>query len=806
MKIHGFVEGLFAAAVLMFPAPAARAAHDDTSFDPQAQARLHTIEMNKPAQDFFEGAVLGNGGMGVIVCTRPDSVVIHFGHNDVWDIRVAEQNKDKLLTFEDVWSRVKADTPEDRAWFAQYCKMARENYAEPYPRPWPCGTAMFGFDRRKAELLGHRVRIDTGICEVLFLVEGRSARMEVFADMNADRLWMRMVDADGRAVPAPFDRVRLIPESGMAATTTSTRDVLSFYQVLPVLGEAREKDKALRAAVRVSGRLDPAFEPDGPFVGCVQLEHGLARDLSAKALAVPPATPDHCAKASAASLLVWKEYWRRAGVRLGDEFLEGIWYRNLYFLACAVRPGVTCPGLFANWSYRDIGTAWHGDYHMNYNTEQPFWVTFSANHVERHLPYVDLVHFLLPISRQWARDYYRLPGAFFPHSAYPVEMTMMPYPVPTWGGEVCETPWAVQSLWWHYLYTMDVSFLRDRAFEPIRDAVAFLNAYMRRPDAHGPQWKDDKFHIYPTVVPELHGLKPDPRFCADCLVDLTLTKFVFRAYLKACERLGIEQQETALMRDVREILDHFPEYPTAQSEHGTVFVSVAGESPEQVYNTPNPLMAVFPGEEIGLHSPPETLRTAVNTWHNHRNEGGNELVFLNLQGARLGLLDLERFKRQVNYCRMPNGTCADMVLQSGGRYSDDTDYGFMARMGIWFENFSLPVVINECLMQSYTGQIRLFPNWDLDRVAVFQDLRAAGAFLVSAACGSGRVEWVRVRAEAGGPLQIINPWPGDVEVLRGSVSQVLKGPLLRLDTRAGEQIRLRPRDTAAGSSPGAQRQ
>jgi len=323
--------------------------------------------------------------------------------------------------------------------------------------------------------------------------------------------------------------------------------------------------------------------------------------------------------------------------------------------------------------------------------------------------------------------------------------------------------------------------------------VAFLNAYMRRPDAHGSQWKDAKFHIYPTVVPELHGLRPDPRFCADCLVDLTLTKFVFKAYLDACGRLGVEQQESALMRDVREILDHFPAYPTAPSERGTVFVSVAGESPEQVYNTPNPLMAVFPGEEIGLHSPPELLRIAVNTWHNHRNEGGNELVFLNLQGARLGLLDLERLKRQVNYCLMPNGTCTDMVLQSGGRYADDTNYAFMARMGIWFENFSLPVVINECLMQSYTGQIRLFPNWNLDRGATFQDLRAVGAFLVSARCGGGRVVWVRVRAEAGGRLRVINPWPGDVEAACGNKVYVLKGPLLELDMKAGEQIRFRPR-------------
>jgi len=760
-------------------------------FDPQERAGRHTIEMHKPAQDFFEGGVLGNGGLGAIVRTRPDSVFINFGHNDVWDIRVAENNKDKLATFDQVWGHLKRGTPEDKAWYDAYCKIMRENYAQPYPRPWPCGSLLLGFDRRKAELIGHRVRIDTGVCEVFFIVEGKPARLEVFTDMKADRLWIRMADADGKPIRAPFDRVRLMPEQGMATTTASTADALSFRQVLPVLGENRAKDKALRVSVRVSGKVEPALEQSGPFVACVELNQGPAGNVPEGAAVVPAPTLSNYDAASAGSVAAWKGYWGRSGVQLADEFLERIWYHNLYFLNCSVRPGATCPGLFANWNYRNIGTAWHGDYHTNYNLEQPFWVTFSSNHVDKHLPYVDFVHFLLPVSRDWAKNYYELPGAFFPHSSYPVEMTMMPYPVPTWGGEVCETPWVVQSLWWHYLYTMDRDFLRQRAFGPIREAVQFLNAYMRRPDAHGPQWNDDKFHIYPTVVPELHGLKADPAFSADCNVDLTLTKFVFKAYLEACKLLDVQGEEAKLMGEVREILDHFPDYPTVQSDRGKVFVSAAGETPDQVYNTPNPLMSVFPGEDVGLHSPKEQLEIAINTWRNHRNEGGNELVFLNLQGARLGVLDLEKFKRQINYCLVPNGTCADMVLQAGGRYSDETDYGFMDPMGIWFENFALPVVVNECLLQSYTGQLRLLANWPAGSEGQFQDLRAVGAFLVSARWSKGRVEWLRVKAEVGGPLKIINPWAGEVEVTRGESRAVLSGQLLEIATKPGEIILLK---------------
>ena len=302
---------------------------------------------------------------------------------------------------------------------------------------------------------------------------------------------------------------------------------------------------------------------------------------------------------------IWKEYWNKSGVKLSDQFLERMWYHNLYFLNCATKDGATTPGLFANWSYNNIGTAWHGDYHMNYNTQQPFWVTFSSNHLEKNLPYVNLIEFLMDVSTRWAKEYYELPGAYFPHSAYPVDMTMNPYPVPTWGWEVCETPWAVQGLWWHYLYSGDTEYLRTRAYGPIKAAVEFLVAYMKRPEASGPQWKDDKYHIFPTVPPELYGLRPGFKYNYDCNVDLSLTKFIFKAFIEAARVLNLEAKEKVLLKDIKDILSHFPEYPTAISkEYGKVLVSVPEEHDQVVYNVPNALFTVFPGEDHGLHSDP----------------------------------------------------------------------------------------------------------------------------------------------------------------------------------------------------------
>lgn len=783
------------------------------------QARKHSLRYDRPAATFFEGALLGNGALGAVVTTRPDAIVVHFGHNNVWDIRIAENHKDEIGTFEAIFARLKAipehyESLNEDAWYREYVEMAADNYSRPYPRPMPCGSLLLGFDPRLVEVLGHTLHLDSGLCDVDLLVAGARVTLQLFVEQQADRLWVRLKEPEDGGEPLPgaalIDRIKLIPDPetprelprrAVAADPDGHR--LAFRQTLPFAAAedgsggdaAHPLDRAFRLAVEASGAsafvvsggadADPQARVrlEAGFRLRVSLDEGLASSVPDAAEAAADAVDGSAGEAAFAraletSLASWRDYWSRSGVALEDEELERLWYRNLYFYNCSVSPNAACPGLFANWSYGKIGSEWHGDYHMNYNTQQPFWVAFSSNHAEKHLAYASMVDRVLPVSRLWARDYYGLRGAYFPHSAYPVEMSMMPYPVPHWGWEVCETPWTVQSLWWHYLYTMDREFLANRAFVPMKEAVLFMVDYMKRPDASGEAWGDDRYHIFPTVAPELYELTPGFRLNRDCIVDLTLTKFLLRAFERACAELGREAEEAELLGEVQDVLARFPAYPTAPSQRGTVFVSVPGEDPEVVYNLPNSLATVFPGEEHGLHSDAGTYAIAVNSYRNHRNEGGNDLVLYPLAAARLGQLDLERFKRQMNYCLLPNGTCTDRVLQSGGRYADTTSFDFMARMGVWFENFALPVVVNECLLQSYTGILRLFPNWPAEMRAEFRTLRAVGAFLVSARWEDGKVQWVEIYSEAGSPLRLYDPWNA--------------GRVIERETRAGETVRLTP--------------
>lgn len=786
----------------------------------------HNIERHSPATNFFEGAILGNGALGVVVTTRPDAVCLHFGHNNVWDIRIAENNREQLGTFKEIFAKadVIADTlptiHHDK-WFSDYLQLSAQNYNHPYPRPFPCGTLLLGFDRRNVELLGHKLDISTGLCTISLIEKGAHRHLHIFTDMEKDDVWLTLTDTLGNGAPSCFNRVHIIPDHTTPTEmpryiSCSNDSLLGFYQRLPrnIDGSLSEKDKAFSLQfisnyllltgthTTTLGIEEPLAEMERyvassnkEFVAVAQLREGSVCDTMFMNKKAPDKPTIESMKAvRAKSCNVWDEYWSKSAVSLDDKELEAIWYRNLYFFNCALKQGASCPGLFANWSYGNIGTAWHGDYHLNYNTQQPFWLTFSSNHLEKNLVYADFVDHLLPISRKWAQEYYGMRGAFFPHSAYPVEMTLHPYPVPDWGWEVFETPWTVQGLWWHYLYSADKEFLRQRAFVPIKDAVMFLVDYMSREDAHGKRWNDDKYHIFPSVPPELYGLQPGFRFNYDTQIDIALTRFIFKAYLQAVDDLRVKHSEKELVAQVKRILPSMPEYPTYQSkEYGRIFVSVPGEKDKIVYNVPATLTHVFPGEEYGIDTPDSIYQTLLNTVHAHSNEGGNDIVLLPLQKARLGVLDLQQFKRQVRYATLPNATVTDAVMQRGGRYNDNTDYMYMAEMGIWFENFALPAVINECLMQSYNGTIRLFPNWDLQNDAMFQTLRARGAFLVSTGVHNGKIEPVTILSEQGLRCSIINPWEGQrVQISSSEGEAWLSGEKLTFETKKGVSYTLTP--------------
>ncbi len=714
------------------------------------------------------------------------------------------------------------DSVENAAFFHEYLDSVGRSYSRPWPRPWPCGTVWIKWDPRWIEPASYRLNPANGVFELQLTIRNldghsRTSNLTGFVDRETGRIVVASEPLPNVSViysPAidrfrsgPFDGGHLeshpdeLPKPKLAYQVKQNVSEFSCSQYLPAVGPSENSPSPPRSEMdrnfSLYGRIQGAWQTSSiessesivfssSSTAPVRIDLAVAtpRDLllkrleaalpqgagSAEWITIPQAhafsADDLDTGASAAqsvaaasqipvselqrrSEMRWREFWSASAVRFEDETLERIWYHNQYFLACCLRKHKTAPGLFANWSSGDIGTAWHSDYHLDYNCQQVYLSVFSSNHVEMHQPYLELVENLLPMSEKFARESFNLPGAFFPLSAYPVPSQIVPYPVPPWGYQICMTPWAVQSLWWQFLYTQDAAYLA-RIYPILRAATQFLAAYLRKEE-------DGRYHVFPSISSENWGCTIDFKLNKDCILDLALIRFVLNATSNAALVLS---KDSEAREKWQEISNNLAAYPATEGPYGEVWLDIVNAPVEHVYNVPITLAPVFPGEEVGIGTGIPSLEIAKRTAATIRLEGGNDLVSQPLIRARLGVLDLDWFKGQIEYCMLPDGVSNDRVRQSGGRYSLSTDFDFMMRMGFWCENFAVPVVLNECMVQSYSGVIRLFPNTLNLGPARFEKLRCVGAFLVNAAFDGKTVTRFEVFSEKGTILRFANPWQG----------------------------------------------
>ncbi len=137
------------------------------------------------------------------------------------------------------------------------------------------------------------------------------------------------------------------------------------------------------------------------------------------------------------------------------------------------------------------------------------------------------------------------------------------------------------------------------------------------------------------------------------------------------------------------------------------------------------------------------------------------------------------------------------ILEYLRKHCRDHGYpnGYIFSGGGGLENAStVPVTVNEMLLQSHEGVLRLFPVWPKDKDARFGNLRAYGAFLVSSEWSKGRVQALRIESEKGRACTLQNPWPGHAVLLRrnGREGERLSGDTFIFKTVPGERIEVSP--------------
>ncbi|HPT33004.1 MAG TPA: hypothetical protein PLW67_14240, partial [Prolixibacteraceae bacterium] len=103
----------------------------------------------------------------------------------------------------------------------------------------------------------------------------------------------------------------------------------------------------------------------------------------------------------------------------------------------------------------------------------------------------------------------------------------------------------------------------------------------------------------------------------------------------------------------------------------------------------------------------------------------------------------------------------------------------------------LATAINESLLQSYDGILRVFPAFPADRNGRFT-LHAEGGFVVSSEIKSGEVQWICIESRLGNICQLALPWPKAVCRSNLGKKQRISGETATIKTSKNEVIAIIP--------------
>jgi hypothetical protein len=128
--------------------------------------------------------------------------------------------------------------------------------------------------------------------------------------------------------------------------------------------------------------------------------------------------------------------------------------------------------------------------------------------------------------------------------------------------------------------------------------------------------------------------------------------------------------------------------------------------------------------------------------------------------------------------RHPNGLIWAMAI---GNYGHS---------GAWTEMLGITAPLQEMMLQSFGGVLRMFPCWPNAVNARFRTFRTEGAFLVSGSWSEGNVASFEISSEKRGVCRFYSPWPGKprVETTEGTAVPVSDSAdnIYSFETEAGQ--------------------
>ncbi len=435
----------------------------------------------------------------------------------------------------------------------------------------------------------------------------------------------------------------------------------------------------------------------------------------------------------------WQKFFSASKVTLEDKEIEKFYNSSLYHLAGCMGNKEFPPGLFGNFITDDF-FPWAGDYHMNYNFEAPYYCIFSSNHPELFDGYMAPVNDMRNEAKRFAKMFgcngYALPVSFGPKALDVYSQKDCKEHGILFLGQKSHAAYACVIPIMHWFSEYDKDYAQKNYYDFVFNTAAFWEDYLvkekgryviRNDAAHEiPYYRGEKFNYF-THKGQIEAV--------NAINSLGLVKLLFNGVYDMAKELGLNAEKYPLWED---IINNLSDFPTFIKRGKKCFRYSKKGIRWRNENTVG-LQHIYPASQIGFSSGEKLLKIAKNTYFiNDRRLDDNGSNSYLPAGARIGVdpeFLIEGIRMNIKEFGLPNR----LFRHHGGGIEHLT---------------TIPATINEMLMQSYEGVIRLFPCWNKKASASFENLRADGAFLVSAKLESKRIESLKITSLKGRPCRV----------------------------------------------------
>ena len=447
-----------------------------------------------------------------------------------------------------------------------------------------------------------------------------------------------------------------------------------------------------------------------------------------------------------------------------DPSLVALLYQyGRYLLISSSRPGTQPANLQGIWNDR-MAPPWDSKYTININTEMNYWPSEMTNLSECTEPLVKLVEELAVTGVKVAKEHYNLPG-WVTHHNTDIWRGAAPINNSDHGIWVTGGAWLCQHLWWHYEYTGDINYLREKAYPPMREASRFFTGYLV-PDPNNPEWLISG----PSNSPEIGGLVMGPT------MDHQIIRELFSNTIEAARLLGIDADFTLELIELKSKIA-----PNQIGQHGQLQEWLEDrDDPTNEHRHVSHLWGLHPGSEIHPLTTPE-LAEACKVTLSHRGDGGTGWSRAWKINFWARLLEGDHAFLLLRNLMVPSITGETDYRDRGGLYSNLFDSHPPFQID---GNFGATSGINEMLHQSHLRN---------QSGEYFQDILPA----LPSAMPSGTISGIKGR----GGFEFSITWKDGtlenvkVKSLLGNKLHVrYDGKMVSKDTKAGENYVLNQSD------------